>query len=97
MSYDNNDHENDDNAKDRVFECDDDDNDDDDGDDDDDFDYDDDDDADDADDDDDDDADDDDDEATPDRSVPVTASLNIHACPRSKLFPTKSSSSQSSA
>ena len=41
--------------------------------------------------------DDDDDEATPDRSVPVTASLNIHACPRSKLFPTKSSSSQSSA
>ena len=44
-----------------------------------------------------DDDDDDDDEATPDRSVPVTASLNIHACPRSKLFPTKSSSSQSSA
>ena len=41
--------------------------------------------------------DDDDDDATPDRSVPVTASLNIHACPRSKLFPTKSSSSQSSA
>ena len=41
--------------------------------------------------------DDDDDEATPDRSVPVTASLNIHACPRSKLFPTKRSSSQSSA
>ena len=41
--------------------------------------------------------DDDDDEATPDRSVPVTASLNIHACPRSKLFPTKSSSSQPSA
>ena len=49
------------------------------------------------DDDDDDDYDDDDDEATPDRSVPVTASLNIHACPRSKLFPTKRSSSQSSA
>ena len=47
--------------------------------------------------DDDDDDDDDEDEATPDRSVPVTASLNIHACPRSKLFPTKSSSSQSSA
>ena len=80
LSYDNNDHENDDNAKDRVYECDDDDNDD-------------------ADDDDNDDDydDDDDDEATPDRSVPVTASLNIHACPRSKLFPTKSSSSQSSA